>query len=107
MPLPDDQNIPGLEHTNYVTGASNLAPTPAATVTPPPVPVATPTPTPALFQDKSMTFEQRMARNQLPAPSPIPEALISPSPSAVPALLEHAAQLEKSQPALQYKSPNG
>ncbi len=84
MALPDDQNIPGLEHTNYVTGVSNLAPTaaPAPMAVPVVTPVATPTPTPANFQDKSMTFEQRMARNQLPAPLPTPTPFATPKPTA-------------------------
>src|ERR1700730_121354 len=56
------------ETFNYAAGerpSTARVPRPAAT----PVPVVIPAPT-SSFRDPSLTFEQRMARNQLPAASP-------------------------------------
>jgi len=64
---PDTQNIPGLEYKNYF--APIVAP-PAPTVAP--VATPTPTPTPAQFRDPSVSFEERMRRNQLPIPPATP-----------------------------------
>lgn len=72
--MPDTQDIPGLEYTNYLT-ASRTPPaiTPAASPIAASAPSAMPNPT--SFVDKTVSFADRMARNQLPVASPSPSPL--------------------------------
>src|SRR5258707_7150114 len=65
--MPEQDLPPGLTDRYYNTPASRPAVVPPiASSTPTP----TPTPTPAQFRDTSTSFEERMARNQVPTSTP-------------------------------------